>query len=184
MKSWRFFVPLLAVAALGMLLATGLREGHDPRYVPSPLVGKPAPDFVLHDLIEGRPDVSKQSLLGKPYLLNVWGSWCVACQEEHPVLVRYQRKAGALPIVGLNWKDEKTDALRWLRQLGDPYAAIAYDFPGRTAIDFGVYGAPETFLVDAQGMIRHKHVGPLSAKIIAEEFESKVAAPAGRSEAP
>ena len=175
MKALNFFLPLLAFAALGLLLATGLRAGRDPRLVPSPLIDKPAPAFSLPDLVEGRPRVTADALRGKPYLLNVWASWCVACRDDHPVLMRYSRKPGALPIVGLNWKDDAGDAQRWLRQFGDPYAQIAYDFEGRTAIDFGVYGAPETFLVDAEGVIRFKHVGPLTDAIIAKEIEGRVA---------
>jgi cytochrome c biogenesis protein CcmG, thiol:disulfide interchange protein DsbE len=175
MKSWRWFLPLLAFAALGLLLATGLRAGRDPRLVPSPLIGKPSPAFSLPDLREGRPVVTRESLAGKPYLLNVWASWCVACRDDHPVLMRYSRQPNALPIIGLNWKDERADAVRWLARFGDPYAAIPVDFEGGTAIDFGVYGAPETFLVDAQGVIRYKHVGPLTDAIIREEIESRVA---------
>ena len=148
MKSWRFFVPLLAVAALGMLLATGLREGHDPRYVPSPLVGKPAPDFVLHDLIEGRPDVSKQSLLGKPYLLNVWGSWCVACQEMAKDTFadpRVMTKAGNFVAVKIDATDQ--------------------DDPSVEAISkkYDVKGLPTVLLIGSDGKERKRFtefVGP------------------------
>lgn len=175
MKAWKFFLPLLGFAALGLLLATGLRAGRDPRLVPSPLIDKPAPAFSLPDLVESRPRVTSDALRGKPYLLNVWASWCVACRDDHPVLMRYSRKPGALPIVGLNWKDDSGDARRWLLQFGDPYAQIAYDFEGRTAIDFGVYGAPETFLVDRDGVIRFKHVGPLTDEIIARDIEPRAA---------
>ena len=167
MKSLRFLLPLVVFALLGGLLWSGL--GKDTRLVPSPLIGKPAPDFDLPELRDARQRVSRAALLGQPYLLNVWGSWCFACTEEHPVLVQLAARK-LLPIVGLNWKDDPDDAARWLARFGDPYAHIAADREGRTAIDFGVYGAPESFLVDAKGTIRWKHVGPITPEVIEEEL--------------
>jgi len=172
MKSLRFLLPLAIFALLGGLLWSGL--GKDPRLVPSPLIGKPAPAFDLPELRDATMRVSKVALLGQPYLLNVWGSWCFACTEEHPVLVELAGRK-LLPIVGLNWKDEPADATRWLARFGDPYAHIAQDREGRTAIDFGVYGAPESFLVDARGVIRWKHVGPLTPAVIDQELLPKLA---------
>ncbi len=168
MKSLRFALPLLIFAGLGVLLYFGLHN--DPRYVPSPLIDKPAPEFTLPELRDTTQTVSRAGLLGKPYLLNVWGSWCVACQQEHPVLMQYARLQ-SLPLIGLNWKDDPEDAKRWLRRFGDPYAAIALDVQGRVGIDFGVYGAPETFLIDGQGTIRWKHVGPITPEVIRDEIE-------------
>jgi cytochrome c biogenesis protein CcmG/thiol:disulfide interchange protein DsbE len=169
----RFAIPLLLFLGLGVLLYAGL--GKDTRYVPSPLIDKPAAAFALPELRDPSRTIDSKALSGQPYLLNVWGSWCVACQEEHPVLMRYaQRKR--VPLVGLNWKDEPDTARRWLAQLGDPYDAIPVDADGRVAIDYGVYGAPETFLVDGQGVIRFKYIGPLTDEIIAKEIEPRLAA--------
>lgn len=172
MRSLRFLLPLVVFALLGGLLWSGL--GKDTRLVPSPLIDKPAPDFDLPELRDASTRVSRAALLGQPYLLNVWGSWCFACTEEHPVLVELGGRK-LLPIVGLNWKDDPADAARWLARFGDPYAHIAQDREGRTAIDFGVYGAPESFLVDAQGIIRWKHVGPLTPAVVEEILLPKLA---------
>ncbi len=169
----RTLIPLLLFIALGVLLYSGL--GKDTRYVPSPLIDKPAKAFTLPELRDRTKQVSSSQFAGKPYLLNVWGSWCVACQEEHPVLMDYA-KSKRIALVGLNWKDDETTALRWLSTFGDPYDAIAVDADGRVAIDYGVYGAPETFLIDGQGVIRFKQVGPLSAEVIAKEIEPRLAA--------
>ncbi len=168
----RFVIPLILFLGLAALLYAGL--GRDTRTVPSPLIDKPAAAFVLPELRDANIRVDSKQFAGKPWLLNVWGSWCVACQEEHPVLMAYANN-NKIPIVGLNWKDEPDTALRWLKQLGDPYDAIAVDADGDTAIDFGVYGAPETFLVDGNGVIRFKQIGPLTADIIASEIEPRLA---------
>jgi cytochrome c biogenesis protein CcmG/thiol:disulfide interchange protein DsbE len=168
----RYLVPLLLFLGLGLLLYSGL--GKDTRYVPSPLIGKPAAAYVLPELRDPNRTVDAKQFAGTPYLLNVWGSWCVACQEEHPVLMAYA-KTKKIPLVGLNWKDDRETALRWLAALGDPYDAIPVDAEGDVAIDYGVYGAPETFLIDASGVIRFKQVGPLTPDIIANEIEPRLA---------
>ncbi len=143
--------------------------------MPSPLIDKPAPEFTLPRLDDPTKMVSRADLLGKPYLLNVFASWCVACQEEHPVLMAQRGRLG-VELVGYNYKDEPADAKRWLNQFGNPYDLVIVDFPGRTSIDFGVYGAPETFLIDAKGIIRYKRIGPITPDVLAREIEPKVAA--------
>ncbi len=167
----RFIMPLIIFLGLGALLFFGL--GNDPKHVPSVLIDKQAPDFQLPVL--GQPDktIGKNDLLGQVYILNVWASWCVACRSEHPVLMEYVKTAD-IEIYGLNYKDKITDATRWLKQFGDPYAASLSDLDGRTGIDFGVYGAPETFLIDQQGVIRHKHIGPLGFMDLRKEFEPRI----------
>jgi len=171
MRRLNFAMPLLLFAGLAVLLYSGL--GKDTRTVPSPLVGKMAPAFDLPDLLDPTQRVSGQSLRGRVYLLNVWGSWCVACVQEHPILMRLAA-SGRLPIIGLNWKDEPEAAVALLRRNGDPYSAIAADREGRTAIDFGVYGAPESFLVDAQGRILYKHIGPLDWASVERQLFTRI----------
>lgn len=151
------FVALLA------LLAAGLRL--DPREVPSPLIGKPAPQFVLPMLHDPAKTFSGKEMLGKVWLLNVWASWCVSCRDEHPVLVEYARDR-AVPIYGLDYKDKRADALQWLRDFGDPYRLSVADADGRVGIDFGVYGVPETYLIDKHGVIRYKRIGPVDAQVM------------------
>ena len=164
------WIPLVVFAALAALLAAGvwLSRRPDREALPSPLIGKPAPEFALPSL--HRPDriVRAADLRGAPYLLNVWGSWCPACREEHPVITRFA-ETKRVRVVGYNWKDARPDALRWLEQFGNPYWLVIVDEPGDTAIDFGIYGAPETYLIDANGRIRWKHVGELSDAIIRDE---------------
>jgi cytochrome c biogenesis protein CcmG/thiol:disulfide interchange protein DsbE len=162
----KFSVPLLVFAVLLGFLGRGLML--DPHVVPSPLINKAAPDFSLPDLRTPGKMVAKQDMLGKVWLLNVWGSWCVSCREEHHVLVALA-KSNAVPIVGLNWRDQHSDAVAWLDQFGDPYLASAADTTGATAIDFGVYGAPETFVIDQKGWIRDKVIGPLTPEVLRTE---------------
>jgi cytochrome c biogenesis protein CcmG, thiol:disulfide interchange protein DsbE len=171
MKYLRYALPLLLFVGLAVLLQSGL--GKDTHFVPSPLIGKPAPAFDLPELRDATQRVSGASLKGRTYLLNVWGSWCVTCAEEHPVLMRLAQ-TGRLPIVGLNWKDEPDAALATLRRAGDPYYAIATDSEGRTAIDFGVYMAPESFLIDGNGMILYKQTGPLDWASVEKELFSRL----------
>jgi len=173
MKFLRYLLPLVLFLGLSALLASGL--GKDPRVVPSPLVGKPAPAFDLPTLRDPARRAGSATLAGQPYLLNVWATWCVMCREEHDTLMSLSRSK-LIPIVGLDWKDDHPSALAWLQQLGDPYTEIVSDDDGRVAIDFGVYGAPETFLVDAQGVIRHKFIGPLTPGIVERELKPRVAA--------
>ena len=163
----RYLAPLAIFLALAGLLYRGLSI--DPRLVPSPLIGKAAPAFSLATLKDPSVTLSESDLKGEVSLLNVWATWCGACRAEHPVLVRLSQ-SGAVPIYGLNYKDQRPEALRWLQQFGDPYRANAFDADGRVGIDWGVYGAPETFVIDKQGVIRHKHVGPLTQDVLRQEI--------------
>jgi cytochrome c biogenesis protein CcmG, thiol:disulfide interchange protein DsbE len=159
----RYFIPLAIFLVLAVFLGVGLRL--DPHLVPSPLIGKPAPDFTLPDVKDPNKNLSRKDLLGKVSLVNVWASWCVSCRAEHPLLVELAR-TGRVTVYGLNYKDQREDALRWLEVLGDPYLLSAFDQDGRVGIDWGVYGTPETFVVDRRGIIRYKHVGPISVEVI------------------
>jgi cytochrome c biogenesis protein CcmG/thiol:disulfide interchange protein DsbE len=161
----RFILPAALFAVLVIFLAVGLSL--DPSRVPSPLIGKAAPEFRLPALKDSEGEFSNEDLKGQVSLLNVWATWCVACRQEHPQLVELAR-TNELPIYGLNYKDERDKALQWLDEFGDPYAANAYDADGQVGIDWGVYGAPETFVVDADGVIRYKHIGPLTDRDINE----------------
>ena len=164
-------LPLAAFAALAVLLGVGvmMNSGKDTSALPSPLLGKPAPDFALPVLGEPERIITRESLLGAPYLLNVWGSWCPACRDEHPVITRLA-ESGRIRVIGYDYKDEPEDAFRWLAQFGNPYELIIADVEGRAALDWGIYGAPETFLVDAQGTIRWKFVGPLTDEIVQQQL--------------
>lgn len=166
-KALRFILPLAIFLAIAFFLWRGLSL--NPREVPSPLIGKPVPAFSVPLLSDSSKVLSSTELRGKVYLLNVWGSWCVSCREEHPVLVELAKK-GAIPIYGLNWKDKHEDAVTWLARFGDPYVASGVDRDGKVAIDFGVYGAPETYLVDREGVIRFKQTGPLTRKVWEERI--------------
>ncbi len=155
----KYLVPLAIFAALCVFLAIGLTK--DPRKVPSPFIDKPAPAFSLARLHEPEAKFSPEEMKGKVWLLNVWASWCVSCRVEHPVLNDMSRR-GIVPIVGLNYKDARADATKWLGQHGNPYLLSVWDFDGKVGIDYGVYGAPETFVIDKQGIIRYKHIGPIT----------------------
>lgn len=157
------WLPLAVFAVISVFLGIGLTL--KPREVPSPLIDKPAPAFKLTQLHAADKAISPESLRGQVYLLNVWASWCGSCRVEHPVLMDLAR-SGRLPIYGLNYKDGREAGIDWLVRYGDPYVASAFDGDGRVAIDYGVYGAPETFLVDAQGTIRYKHIGPLTQDVV------------------
>ena len=159
----RYLIPLGLFVVLVAFLAIGLTL--NPREVPSPLIGKPAPAFALAQLHQPDKVLGKQDLLGKVWLLNVWASWCVSCREEHPVLVEFARR-NLVPIYGLNYKDKRDDALAWLRQFGDPYASSIVDGDGRVGIDYGVYGVPETFVIDKSGVIRYKQIGPVTPEAL------------------
>ena len=171
------FVPLIVFAALVAFFVIGLvwNQTHDARFVPSPLIDKPAPEFRLPRLEQPTQFVTKADLLGKPYLINVFASWCFACGQEHPVLMEYSQKFG-VPLIGYDYKDQAADAKAWLDEHGNPYHEVLADVSGATAIDFGVYGAPETFLVDGQGVIRYKHIGPLTPDMIARELDPAIKA--------
>jgi cytochrome c biogenesis protein CcmG, thiol:disulfide interchange protein DsbE len=169
-------LPLLGFLLLAALFGFGIwwNTQHNPTEVPSPLIGKSAPAFELPLLDDPTRTLSKASMLGKPYLVNVFASWCVACGEEHPVLMAHGRTLG-IPLVGYNYKDAPEDAKAWLAQHGNPYDVVIADRPGRTAIDFGVYGAPESFLIDAKGIIRYKHIGPFTPEIIERKLKPLIA---------
>jgi len=158
----RFLIPIAVFVLLGLLLAYGLKL--DPRKIPSPLVGKPLPAFSLTAVADPKRTVRSEDLRGRAYMLNVWASWCAACRDEHPLLVELARNR-AIPIIGLNYKDQRADALKWLAALGDPYELSLSDLDGRVGIELGVYGVPETFVVDKAGIIRYKHIGPLTGEI-------------------
>ena len=164
----RFLLPLGAFGVLVVFLAIGLRL--DPREVPSPLIGKPAPAFAAAVL--ARPDATlrRDDLLGKVWLLNVWASWCGACRDEHPVLVDFARRSG-VPIYGLNYKDQREDGLGWLGRFGNPYTDSLFDPEGRVGIDYGVYGVPETFVIDRVGVVRYKHIGPVTPALLRDTIE-------------
>jgi len=166
-RKLRFLVPLAAFLLLAGLLYQGLSI--DPKLVPSPLIGKPMPVFTLPRLQDPDTAISDTDLRGDVFIMNVWATWCTACRAEHSTLLQFA-KTGAVDIYGLNYKDNRTDAMRWLQQLGNPYVANAFDADGRTGIDWGVYGAPETFVIDSQGIIRHKHIGPLTVEVINSEI--------------
>lgn len=181
----RFILPLAVFALLVGFLAVGLRL--NPREVPSPLVGKPAPDFLFHDKkgvilrdANGAPQhltqlhdpnklISLSDMAGQVWLLNVWASWCVSCREEHPVLMEFS-KQNVVPIIGLNYKDARQDGLAWLNQFGNPYKMSAFDSTGGVGIDYGVYGVPETFVIDKRGVIRMKHIGAVTPEVITEKL--------------
>ena len=169
----RFILPIVAFALLVVVLAIGIRHAPGKGTIPSPLLGKPAPSFALPSLTDPARTVRSSDLKGRWYLLNVWGTWCFECRAEHQTLLEV-RQAGVLPLVGLDWKDDDGEARTWLEQLGNPYEAVAVDHIGRTAIDWGVYGAPETFLVDPQGVVVYKLVGPLTHEVWAREILPRV----------
>ena len=163
----RYLLPLGVFIALVVLLGVGLNL--NPRLVPSPLVGKPLPDFTLATLRSPDKTLARKDLTGKISLLNVWATWCVECRREHPLLVAIAAE-GKVPVYGLNYKDQRADALQWLQRLGDPYVASGFDADGRVGLDMGVYGLPETLLVDARGMIVYKHIGPINREIWESDF--------------
>jgi cytochrome c biogenesis protein CcmG, thiol:disulfide interchange protein DsbE len=171
MKSLRFLIPLAVFGVLLAFLGAGLKL--DPREVPSPLIGKPAPGFALARLDDAAQTIKREDMLGKVWMLNVWASWCVACREEHPLLVEFSHRK-LLPMYGLNYKDQRRDGLAWLGQFGNPYDASLFDADGRVGIDFGVYGVPETFIIDRQGVVRMKHIGPLTPEVLQTEIEPLV----------
>ena len=174
----KFVVPLIALAALATVLAVGVKRSPEKSTIKSALLGKPAPAFSLPSLTDPAAQVSAAQFAGQPYVLNVWGTWCPECRAEHDMLMQAAAEQ-RLPLVGLNWKDDNAAALAWLAQLGNPYTAVAVDRDGRTAIDFGVYGAPETFLIDEQGVVVHRHVGALTREVWERDFLARL--PAGAS---
>ena len=170
----KFLIPLVAFIAVAIFFAIGLRL--DSTRVPSPLIGNQAPSFELPILESESKTLNSRHMIGGFWVLNVWASWCVACREEHHVLMEMAAKG--VPIVGLNYKDEDADARHWLSEWGNPYFVNAIDNQGDVAIDWGVYGVPETFVIDADGIVRYKHIGPLTSEqaereIVARWHQSK-----------
>lgn len=160
---WRYLIPVGLLAALLAFFFVGL--GRDKETLPSPLIGKPAPDFELTRLDAPDQKLRRDEMLGKVWVLNVWASWCAPCREEHPLVVDFARRKLA-PVYGLNYKDTRPAGMAFLTQLGNPYEASLFDADGRIGIDYGVYGVPETFVIDKQGIIRYKHIGPLTLEVL------------------
>ncbi|MCL7713693.1 DsbE family thiol:disulfide interchange protein [Stenotrophomonas mori] len=160
-----FFVGLIGL----MLYGVGRSGQPDRDTLPSALIGKPAPDFSLPVLHDPSVTVSGRDLRGAPYLLNVWGSWCPSCRDEHPILTRFA-ETKRVRVIGYNWKDPREDALRWLEQLGNPYMVVVADEDGRTALDWGIAAAPETFLVDGSGVVRWKYSGALTQEVLDQQL--------------
>ena len=160
-------VPLALFLVLVGFLAVGLHR--DPHEIPSPLIDKPAPAFRLPTLAVPAGQFGPADMRGKVWLMNVWASWCVSCREEHPVLLAFS-KENVVPIVGLDYKDAPADARLWLARYGDPYGLVAVDADGRVGIDYGVYGVPETYVIDQRGVIVHKHIGPITPEVLDQEI--------------
>jgi cytochrome c biogenesis protein CcmG/thiol:disulfide interchange protein DsbE len=160
-------LPLVLFIGLVAFLLVGLHR--DPHEVPSPLINKPAPDFKLSQLKEPARTFSPQEMRGKVWILNFWGTWCVACREEHPLLLEFS-KTGAVPIYGVDYKDDPAAAKQMLAEEGNPYAMTVSDPDGRTSIDYGVYGAPESYLIDRNGVIRFKQIGPITEEVWQKEI--------------
>jgi cytochrome c biogenesis protein CcmG, thiol:disulfide interchange protein DsbE len=171
----RFLLPIGIFALLVVVLAIGIKRAPEKGVIQSVLIGKPAPAFRLPELGVPGQSVDSRALAGRWYVLNVWGTWCFECRAEHDALLAIKLE-GRVPLIGLNWKDEDPAALQWLQELGNPYEHVAVDADGRTAIDFGVYGAPESFLVNDRGIIVHKYVGPMSAEVWQKQFLSRMPA--------
>ena len=169
----RFIVPIAVFVALAVVLYIGVEHSPDKSNMVSALLGKPAPAFELPVLGDATRKFSPRELAGRPWVLNVWGTWCAECRIEHDTLLSIARQ-NEVPLIGLNWRDEDALAIEWLRQLGNPYSVVAVDGDGRTAIDFGVYGAPETFFIDANGLVQYRHVGAMTPDIWEREFASRL----------
>lgn len=172
---WKFLLPFAAFVAMAVLFVFGLNPNRDIKAIPSPLIGKPAPAIALTDVMDPAKPVNNAAYKGQVYIVNVWGTWCEMCRVEHDELLEIARQK-VVPIIGLVYMDQRDKAQQWLQQLGNPYAAVAFDTDGRTAIDWGVYGAPETFLVDANGRIIYKFVSPMTPEVWAQEFLPRIAA--------
>jgi cytochrome c biogenesis protein CcmG/thiol:disulfide interchange protein DsbE len=172
---WKFLLPFAAFVALVALFAFGLNPKRDIHALPSPLIGKAAPQFALTDVLDANRVVSNSTLHGQVYVLNVWATWCVPCREEHESLLAIAQ-THLVPIIGLDWKDNRDRSKLWLQQLGNPYQAVAFDGDGRAAIDWGVYGAPETYLVGKDGKVVFKFISPMTQQIWDQEFVPRIAA--------
>lgn len=166
-KRIKFLVPLIVFLTIAVFLGIGLTL--NPREIPSPLIGKPIPEFDLPAVQERDLALSSKALKGEVSLVNIFASWCVACVSEHPLLMELNKK-NLVPIHGINYKDKQPDAVQWLAKLGDPYTMTGADVDGRVGIDWGVYGVPETFVIDKQGHIAYKQIGPVTAQILQEKI--------------
>ena len=169
----RFLIPAAIFLALAGVLYVGVVHSPNKSTMQSALLGKKVPDFTLPVLGNPGMNLTNTQLAGRPWVLNVWGTWCEACREEHEELLKIARQ-NALPLVGFNWKDEDDAALDWLKQLGNPYSVVVADRDGRVAINFGVYGAPETFFIDADGRVQYRHVGAMTQEVWEREFLSRL----------
>ncbi len=176
----RFILPLGAFVLLAGVLAVGIKHAPENGVIKSPLIGKAAPQFNLPYLEDPSRSLSSNELKGRWYVVNVWGTWCYACRQEHPALLEY-RKEGAVPIIGMDWNDQDDDARQYLSQSGNPYSDVIVDHDGRIAINFGVYGAPESFLVNADGVIVFKHVGVLTPDVWRKEILARLPPKAAKS---
>lgn len=176
----KHLIPLIAFISLAVFLGIGLTL--NPRALPSAMIGKPAPAFTLSSLSGSQSSVSPDDLKGKRWILNVWASWCVSCRYEHPLFNEIAEKTD-IPIIGLNYKDDIDDARQWLKERGNPYLKVALDSNGDVGIDWGVYGVPETFVIDEQGLVVYKHAGPITADIVRQEiwplFDSAMSSSSG-----
>jgi len=172
----RFLIPVIVFSLLVVLFMVGLDR--DPSFVPSPLIGKQLPTFSLPRLHDPDQVMTDADLRGQVSVLNVWATWCVGCRQEHDMLNRIAAR-GDVPIYGLNWKDDATRAMQWLAELGNPYVATGFDAEGRVAIDWGVYGAPETFLVDGDGIVLYRHIAPITMAVWETEFMPRIATARG-----
>jgi cytochrome c biogenesis protein CcmG/thiol:disulfide interchange protein DsbE len=168
-RGLRYLIPAAVFGLVAVFLLLRLQSGRDAREIPSPLLNKPAPGFSLPQLRDPSSAWSPQAMQGQVWLLNVWASWCVPCLAEHPIITQLARDA-RVPVIGLNYKDEPDNAIGWLERHGDPYAMNVSDRAGRVGFDFGVYGVPETFVIDAQGVIRFKHVGPITPEVLRDRL--------------
>jgi cytochrome c biogenesis protein CcmG/thiol:disulfide interchange protein DsbE len=168
----KYLIPLVIFIVMGIFLAIGLKL--NPTEIPSPFIGKPAPAFSAATLDNPEQKLTPADLQGKVWLFNVWASWCTSCRAEHPVLNELAKQKAAL-IIGLNYKDVREDALSWLDRLGNPYDVSVTDPEGRIGIDWGVYGVPETFVVDKKGIIRHKQTGPVTSETVRQTLSPLIA---------
>jgi cytochrome c biogenesis protein CcmG/thiol:disulfide interchange protein DsbE len=172
---WKFLIPVAAFVALAALFALGLNPKRDIHALPSPLIGKEAPAFDLTDVMDPSRHVDNAALKGQVYVLNVWGTWCFECRAEHDELLAIARQH-VVPLIGLDYMDQREKAQEWLTQLGNPYQGVGFDTDGRTAINWGVYGAPETYLVDGRGRILYKFISPITPEVWEHEFLPRISA--------
>jgi len=172
---WKFILPAVLFLGLVVMFAFGLNPNRDIHALPSPLIGKPAPEFALANVLDPTQLVTSESLKGQVYVLNVWGTWCGACRQEHETLLEIA-STHVVPLIGLDYQDQMDKARLYLEQPGNPYSAVAFDNDGRTAINWGVYGAPETYLIDTHGRIIFKFITPMTAEVWKKEFLPRIEA--------